>query len=645
MRRVALPGLAAAVVALAPAAAHAATITVDTTALDTTENANCTLYEAAEAASTNAAVDDCTAGELGADTIQISVTGPPPITLNNGAIGVPSGEPLEIDGPSSDPFDLFVQAGSAPRIFDADANLTVQNLTLEGVNAASQDGGAIRGTAAVTLTNMVVEGNHISVSGHGACVDAPTILVSGSDFFSNSAQGDGGCLRGGTITVSNSMFTGNSSGASGGAIVSTASTVITNSKFGGTSTGDGNTASGGGGAIALGTGNLSVSGSTFQANKSNSAITSGGAVHSSSSGTVTIADSTFGGIALNHGNQAPAGGALAIDAGTLNASGSTFFSNQATAANGVGGAVAFTGAGGGSIINSSFMQNLAQGGGASIDLSTSGAVTLRHDTMRLNGSPIADIAKDPSGSLTLASSIVASPSGGTECAGTPPTDGGFNDIFPAATAGSCPTTGSNVTGDPDLQPLTANGGPTDTMMLGPASAALDAIPLAQCDVGGDQRGVDRPVGGSCDIGAVEDDYLADGLIAKGTTFAGDDIYNDDGTGQTKSARAKPGHSARFVSQAQNDASLSADGLRVGGKDGNKRFRVTYRSGGDNVTSEVTGSGYDIEPLAAGDSRSVIVKVKVLKGTAAGRHIRLPITVSSASLPVRSDTVVADVTAK
>lgn len=646
MRRVALLGLALGSAPLALAAtASAATITVGTTAMDTSTNGNCTLYEAVIAANNNAVRDSCAAGASGADTIQFAVTTPPPITLSAGAIDVSAGEPLEVDGPTSDPANLFIEGGTASRIFDANDNLTLQNVTLEGIDASSQDGGAIRGTGAVTLMDVTVDDNHISVSGHGACVAAPTIDVSDSDLFNNSAQGAGGCLHGGTITVSNSTFTGNSSSASGGAIVSTASATITDSTLGGPSTGDGNAASNGGGAIALGSGNLSIAGSTLEANKSTSPGTRGGAVHSSSSGTVTISDSTFGGPVLNDGNQAPAGGALAIDAGTLTASTSTFFSNQATAASGVGGAIAFTGAGAGSITNSTFTGNQAQGGAGAVDLSTSGSVTLRHDTLWLNGSPIAEIVKDPSGTLTLASSIVASPfNGGNECAGTI-TDGGFNDIFPPGSAGSCPTTGTNVTGDPDLGALAPNGGPTETMMLGPASAALDAIPFAQCDVAADQRGVARPVGPSCDIGAVEDDFLVDGLIAKGGGFAGDGVYDGDGTGQTKSAKARPGHSVKFTVRAQNDAVLSDDGLDITGGGGNSHFKVIYRSGGTKITGRVTRHGYLFDPITPGDFGSVTVIVRVVKGTGAGKHISLPITVTSDKLPQRFDTVVAEVTAK
>jgi hypothetical protein len=60
-------------------------------------------------------------------------------------------------------------------------------------------------------------------------------------------------------------------------------------------------------------------------------------------------------------------------------------------------------------------------------------------------------------------------------------------------------------GDPHLGPLASNGGPTQTRLPQVGSPLLDAIPAAACAPGvtTDQRGVIRPQGGTCDIGAVE----------------------------------------------------------------------------------------------------------------------------------------------
>jgi hypothetical protein len=62
--------------------------------------------------------------------------------------------------------------------------------------------------------------------------------------------------------------------------------------------------------------------------------------------------------------------------------------------------------------------------------------------------------------------------------------------------------------DPLLGPLADNGGPTPTYRPLPGSPAIDAIPfywwqVCDEDLAVDQRGLPRPVGGACDIGAVE----------------------------------------------------------------------------------------------------------------------------------------------
>lgn len=60
-------------------------------------------------------------------------------------------------------------------------------------------------------------------------------------------------------------------------------------------------------------------------------------------------------------------------------------------------------------------------------------------------------------------------------------------------------------GDPQLEALADNGGPTQTRLPAATSPLVDAIPEQDCDPasGTDQRGVERPQGSGCDIGAVE----------------------------------------------------------------------------------------------------------------------------------------------
>jgi hypothetical protein len=65
--------------------------------------------------------------------------------------------------------------------------------------------------------------------------------------------------------------------------------------------------------------------------------------------------------------------------------------------------------------------------------------------------------------------------------------------------------------DPMLGPLQDNGGATFTHSLLPGSPAINAIPPADCAYDDDQRGVARPQGEGCDIGAFEATACADGI--------------------------------------------------------------------------------------------------------------------------------------
>jgi len=79
-------------------------------------------------------------------------------------------------------------------------------------------------------------------------------------------------------------------------------------------------------------------------------------------------------------------------------------------------------------------------------------------------------------------------------------DGGHNLCSDASAKFTLPTSRNNT--DPLLGPLADNGGPTPTMALLMGSPALDAGDNAACPAT-DQRGLPRPMGSGCDIGAFE----------------------------------------------------------------------------------------------------------------------------------------------
>ncbi len=106
------------------------------------------------------------------------------------------------------------------------------------------------------------------------------------------------------------------------------------------------------------------------------------------------------------------------------------------------------------------------------------------------------------GADTITDSILSS-NGGANCSGTV-TDGGHNVSFPV-TDTTCPTTFTS--GDPKLDILRDNGGPTQTMALldGSVAAGLTPVGAPGCTAADtDQRGVPRLQSGQpCDAGAFE----------------------------------------------------------------------------------------------------------------------------------------------
>jgi hypothetical protein len=101
---------------------------------------------------------------------------------------------------------------------------------------------------------------------------------------------------------------------------------------------------------------------------------------------------------------------------------------------------------------------------------------------------------------------VADQVSGGDCAGDAITSYGYN----LDSDGSCGLNApSDRTADPQLAPLRDNGGPTETRALLFGSPAIDAIPVENCTdrlgtpIAADQRGVPRPQGAACDIGAYE----------------------------------------------------------------------------------------------------------------------------------------------
>lgn len=131
-----------------------------------------------------------------------------------------------------------------------------------------------------------------------------------------------------------------------------------------------------------------------------------------------------------------------------------------------------------------------------------GALTLVNSTVVGNaggpGEEGGGISNQGSGNVALRATIIAG-NADADCNGTVVSLGHNLDGD-----GSCQLDGKgDLTADPLLGPLQDNGGPTATHAPQPDSPAVDHIPSDLCAVNVDQRGVARPQGTACDVGAVE----------------------------------------------------------------------------------------------------------------------------------------------
>jgi CSLREA domain-containing protein len=394
-----------------------------------------------------------------------------------------------------------ISAGGAVGIYGA--SVFTNNDTTNGT------GGAVDATGqTVTISGGADFADNDAPGGGGAggCVNAGPITVNnGNSFFeNNTAENVGGCLRGSTVQVDGATFTSNDSTTNrGGAINSATSTTVTGSTFGGPLPADGNTASVGGGAIGvIDTSTISVSGSTFE-NNSGGGTEGGGAIDMSntSASALTVKTSTF---ADNVTTSSGTGGAISALKGILDISDSTFDSNSSVSN---GGAIAARTDTIGSITNSTFDANaITAGSGDAVSVANGGGtVELNHVTVTNSQGPGAAV-EQTSGTLKLTHSVFADNTAvsGNNCGGAID-DGGYNIETTAGNGGTCPTGGTNEsdTSAIMLDALANNGGPTATKRPQAGSPVLNKIPSVDCSLTTDQRGLGRPVSGSCEIGAVE----------------------------------------------------------------------------------------------------------------------------------------------
>ncbi|HUP42200.1 MAG TPA: choice-of-anchor Q domain-containing protein, partial [Thermoanaerobaculia bacterium] len=222
--------------------------------------------------------------------------------------------------------------------------------------------------------------------------------------------------------------------------------------------------------------------------------------------------------------------------------------------------------------------------------------------------------------LTLEDSILADSTADPADPPDPNTFGATNDCLKTATTtvtlqganliqsnaddpNACGT--ATLSDDPQLSPLADNGGPTETMAIGTASPAFDAAGACPPPAT-DQRGVARPQGAACDLGAFE---LAEASLDRdfgdapdpfdGTLGAYPTLAANDGARHVLSAGLFLGECADAEPDGQPTGTADGDDLNTGSPVvgtcavlGDDEDGVVFTSGlvqGGPATLEVTAS--------------------------------------------------------
>ena len=302
------------------------------------------------------------------------------------------------------------------------------------------------------------------------------IVVTSDKLITADTQIDGG----GLVTLSGAGATGIFSVGFG---VTLQLANITLSDGGGVSFGA--AIDNGGGIVAI----------TNSAITGHSATLGGGAILNAPGGVVLIIRSSF------TGNSADTGGAIFNDVGTVTILRSTFNDNSAE----IGGAIFNSPGATLDITNSTFSENSASSNGGALANAGAGTATLTASTLSANSATNSGgaLINDPGSAMSVSASIVAEnfAPGGPNCLNTPGTFTTLgSNLSDDASCGFGAASDIQNSANVNLAPLADNGGPTQTMLPQLGSDALDN---AACLVFDDQRGVSRPQGASCDIGAVE----------------------------------------------------------------------------------------------------------------------------------------------
>jgi CSLREA domain-containing protein len=473
-------------------------------------NQDCTLREAIEVASSG-------------DTITFSVTG----TIKLGGTQLNINKNLTITGPG--PSQLTVSGENASRIFVVTGDgitVSISGMTIDkGFGQNSKGAGVSASSSTSSPISLTLD--HVVISN---CINA---TLSGG-----YPHGGGVGMDGGILTITNSTISGNSAGYSGGgiAIMNDSSANMTNVIVDNNQVTD---PSGSGGGVSLKSNpgfSSTLSNVTISNNKVTGTSGIGGGLYVQYH-TLTLTQST---VTLNSAGDD--GGGLYLFDSTTNINSSTINGNNTTGlANSDGGGIVNLGNGSTSaltIINSTLFGNTANHGtGGAIYNQASGGSSSNVATIIAKNSTIVG---NNAGASNSGGGIYVSTAGGSEIStftlsnsivyGNTISSGIigencntvnsaiinasshnlFQDLVNDCTAGVTDIKSSAAT-SAIVNSLGNYGGTTQTMSLPVGSPAIDTGDDTVCaDINTvnnlDQRGLKRPYGIHCDIGAFEQVY-------------------------------------------------------------------------------------------------------------------------------------------
>jgi CSLREA domain-containing protein len=348
------------------------------------------------------------------------------------------------------PHLIQLQAAGTYLLFGAP--LEIDNVTL-GIENASGGSVAIDGNHAVGVFDVgPTTAAHVTIGG----VTIQNGIGSGS--------GDGGGVRvgsGSTLTLINTTLTNNGASNGGGIASNGGSVTLTNTIL-----------------------------------RSNSANNNGGGIYNAG-GTVTLTNTTISGNSASGGGSG--GGGIYNAGGTITLTNTTISSNSASG-NSIGGGGIFNFNGTVTLTNTTISSNSASGGGGIFNLN--GTIALTNTTMSSNSFGGITTINGTGGTATIESSILAGNSGGNCSVAYPVVSQGDN----LSDDGTCSPGANDL--PPGTNPLLGTlgnyGGFTQTIPLLEGSPAVDAVTHNVCPPPTtDERGVSRPQGTFCDVGAFE----------------------------------------------------------------------------------------------------------------------------------------------